>query len=429
MSGMVKYRLIIVMMSVIGYLVCNMTFLFGHRRKKWFALRVIAGCGCIGAAAYGAAWLQALTLDKTGETIVKSLTYLFVIVVVSAVQMWWYDDFVQELLMSVIAGIAMNMMITSIPFHATGELFQQYRVIYWARYIVIPVLVYIFYARKNERLRKNNYNKSILGISAITLVIYLFLLGSIPTYEAESMQLAAIGRAISFFCGLFVLALRHTLIHTVSLENSLITIENLRNQERMQYQITKASMDLVNARCHDLKKYFRQMEEHMNRETFSELEEAVIALDGIFHTGNRTMDLVLNEKNRFCMQNEIQLTCMGDASGLNYMSEYDLYSLVGNALDNAIEAVVRLQDNEKKIINFSLSQDGTKIKLDMMNYFDGELNLSDGVPGTRKISQRYHGFGVMSMRMIAEKYGGNLSLGVENDIFRLQIEIPCEKEN
>ena len=42
------------------------------------------------------------------------------------------------------------------------------------------------------------------------------------------------------------------------------------------------------------------------------------------------------------------------------------------------------------------------------------------------MSQRYHGFGVMSMRMVAEKYGGMLSFGVEKDIFRLQIDIPCK---
>ena len=107
-------------------------------------------------------------------------------------------------------------------------------------------------------------------------------------------------------------------------------------------------MDLVNARCHDLKKYFHQLEANMDHTTYSELENAVLALDGIFHTGNRTLNLVLNEKNRFCIQNEIQLTCMGDASGLNYMSEYDLYSLIGNALDNAIEAVTQLKDDEKK---------------------------------------------------------------------------------
>lgn len=426
MNAEIKHRLIIATMSAIGYLICNMTFLMGHRRKKYFALYVIAGMGLIGGVTYGTACLQAMIVNKFVGPTVKNISYFCLAAIIALVQMSWYEDILQELMMSVVAGIALNMMITSVPFHATGYFFDQYRWIYWGRYMIIPIAVYLFYARKNERLREKNYNKSLMAISVVTLLIFWFLLGAIPTYEAESGHLAAIGREISFCCGLFVLALRHTLIHTVSLENDIITLENLRNQERMQYQITKASMDLVNARCHDLKKYFRQMEAHMDQKTFSELEEAVISLDGIFHTGNRTMDLVLNEKNRFCIQNDIQLTCMGDASGLNYMSEYDLYSLVGNALDNAIEAVVNLKDSEKKIINFSLMQDGTQIKLDMMNYFEGELNFSDGLPGTRKMSQRYHGFGIMSMRMLAEKYGGTLSFGVEKDIFRLQIEIPVK---
>lgn len=77
------------------------------------------------------------------------------------------------------------------------------------------------------------------------------------------------------------------------------------------------------------------------------------------------------------------------------------------------------------MINLSIYQDGTRIKLDMMNYFEGELNFTDGLPGTRKMNQRSHGFGMMSMRMIAEKYKGAVTFGVEKDIFRLQIEIPC----
>ena len=232
------------MMAVLGYVICNLTFLIGHRRKKWFLLWVMLGTCVIEIMAYGMAGLQVIIIDKELGTMAKSLTYLLLVVVISAVQIYWYDDSLQELLMSVLAGNAMNMMITSLPFHANREFFIQNQWEYWVRYVIIPVIAYFVYARKNERLRKNNYNKSILGIAVATLLVFLFLLGSIPEYEADSIQLAVIGRMISFFCGLFVLALRHVLIHTVSLENNLITIENLRSQERMQYQITKASMDL-----------------------------------------------------------------------------------------------------------------------------------------------------------------------------------------
>lgn len=123
MDSTLKQRLIIVMMAVLGYVICNLTFLIGHRRKKWFLLWVMLGTCVIGIMAYGMAGLQVIIIDKELGTMAKSLTYLLLVVVISAVQIYWYDDSLQELLMSVLAGNAMNMMITSLPFHANREFF------------------------------------------------------------------------------------------------------------------------------------------------------------------------------------------------------------------------------------------------------------------------------------------------------------------
>ena len=164
MNTEIKHRLIIVTMSVIGYLICNMTFLMGHRRKKYFALHIAVGMGITGLVTYGTACLQAMIVNKFVGPTVKNISYLCLAAIIAVVQMSWYEDILQELLMSVVAGIALNMMITSIPFHATGDFFNQYRWIYWGRYIIIPIAVYLFYARKNERLREKNYNKSFMAI-------------------------------------------------------------------------------------------------------------------------------------------------------------------------------------------------------------------------------------------------------------------------
>ena len=57
----------------------------------------------------------------------------------------------------------------------------------------------------------------------------------------------------------------------------------------------------------------------------------------------------------------------------------------------------------------------------MENYYEGPLALRGGLPATTKGEKDYHGYGMPSMRAIAEQYGGTLSISAEGGIFLLDI--------
>ncbi len=62
------------------------------------------------------------------------------------------------------------------------------------------------------------------------------------------------------------------------------------------------------------------------------------------------------------------------------------------------------------------------------NWFEGEPpEMKDGLPVTTKDDAAYHGFGTVSMKMIAQKYGGNLFFSVRNGMFSLDAVIPVGK--
>ena len=54
------------------------------------------------------------------------------------------------------------------------------------------------------------------------------------------------------------------------------------------------------------------------------------------------------------------------------------------------------------------------------NYYSGRLRIENGLPVSDKDSSE-HGFGIKSMKLIAEKYGGGISVNTENDKFTLDI--------
>ena len=64
--------------------------------------------------------------------------------------------------------------------------------------------------------------------------------------------------------------------------------------------------------------------------------------DALFSTGNQAIDAILNEKSLYCSQRGIALNCLVDGSAVGHMEYVDIYSLVGNIMDNAIEAVEKL---------------------------------------------------------------------------------------
>lgn len=58
----------------------------------------------------------------------------------------------------------------------------------------------------------------------------------------------------------------------------------------------------------------------------------------LVHTGNDALDAILSEKGLACEQGGIAFRCMADGAAVGFMAPTDIYSLFGNALDNAIEA-------------------------------------------------------------------------------------------
>lgn len=64
------------------------------------------------------------------------------------------------------------------------------------------------------------------------------------------------------------------------------------------------------------------------------------------------LSTVLIKKSLLCEPKKIELTCMADGKCLNHMDAVDLYALVSNILDNAIESAVRLPESEQRTISF-----------------------------------------------------------------------------
>ena len=147
--------------------------------------------------------------------------------------------------------------------------------------------------------------------------------------------------------------------------------------------------------------------------------------DSAIQTGNRVLDVVLTEKSLYCEAEHITLTCMVDGAKLGFIDQADLYALFGNALDNAIESVMKQRDPAKRVIQVSVYPDNGFLMIRIRNYCDEPIALVDGLPATsKKTDKGYHGYGLRGIRYTAEQYGGTMSVKIAPDSFTLQVVLP-----
>ena len=160
-----------------------------------------------------------------------------------------------------------------------------------------------------------------------------------------------------------------------------------------------------------------------------EISREVGVYDSVVKSGNDALDTILTEKCLYCEKHGITLSCIADGRALDFVEPTDLYSFFGNALDNAIEAVERLDDPERRSIGLVVRRTGDMVSIHVENYFDGQVSFGgEGLPLTHKGDEANHGFGTRSMRMIAEGLGGSLACRVQGDVFHLDALLPVPAE-
>lgn len=201
-------------------------------------------------------------------------------------------------------------------------------------------------------------------------------------------------------------------------------LERIREIERKNYEFTKETIDIINVKCHDLKHQISKLGGGgISQDEIDELKKRMDIYDLSIKTGNTDLDIVIAEKSLMFEKNKIAFSVMCEAEKLNFMPSSDIYSLFGNALDNAIEAVVFLPEDERTI-SLGIKEIIGQLYIHIENPYVGELIRNGTALKTTKGDEAYHGFGVHSIKLTVEKFGGVLEICTDDNIFSLDILFP-----
>jgi hypothetical protein len=137
-------------------------------------------------------------------------------------------------------------------------------------------------------------------------------------------------------------------------------------------------------------------------------------------TGNEIADAVLNQKYKKAQKHNIRFKVEGQLTDDININEVDLCSLMSNALDNAIEANLKVLDESLRAISVQIKPENRCLFLEITNTVDKNVTNTK-IVGTTKEDRKNHGFGMLNMKTIAEKYQGYMNYHFKEDSFNLSI--------
>ncbi len=299
----------------------------------------------------------------------------------------------------------------------------------WAIHISVAALVYHFVIR---HLAREKHYFITLRNAIVTFVMVLLIALGLNYYYRSHISAGTMAYNIGLLydtgCCIFFLWLQLEQQRSAVYWLQMETERKLRILNQDQYERIQGNVTMINQKCHDLKHQISALrlekDPVLKEQGLKEMEKAVLIYDSVAKTGNKVLDTVLTEKSLICENNQITWTCMAEGDVLDFMSMVDLYTLFGNALDNAIEACLKIPDPDKRVVSVIVRKKSGMAVIQIENYYEAPVNLIDGFPTTTKQNPEEHGYGLQSIESIAQRYGGSMDIQTQDGVFLLSILLP-----
>lgn len=296
--------------------------------------------------------------------------------------------------------------------------------------IAVYVPVYFIFRRplreaKGELIPQSR--AAMLALSGMFLAMMICIFFYQSAFERRVSAFDTLAWLSGVLVCVFMLVIQYSVIHLMVRSREKSTLENMLRSSERYYELSKEHIAIINRKCHDLKHQLRALENASDSERDEYIREARRSMDFYSHlvyTDNEALNTILAEKGLFCQEKGIDFSCAVDEVDLSFIRLPDLYALLGNAIDNAIEYVETIEDPRLKSVSVRIEKKGMFIGIQVTNPYSGAAIAPGELPGTHKDDPLYHGFGLKSIRYLSEKYGGTMEISTDGGLFALQVLLP-----
>ena len=180
---------------------------------------------------------------------------------------------------------------------------------------------------------------------------------------------------------------------------------------------------------HDYHNHIQVLKAHMEMKDYEEascyldmLNHDLSTVDTVIKTGNVMVDAILNSKLSMMKEKNIHIDVTAIVPSEVPFSGIDLSVLIGNLLDNAMEACVKQENEDNRFIRIYIDIVKKQLYIAITNSMDGRAKKA----GMKYLSSKggIHGFGLLRIDGIVRKYGGFINMQNEEGVFATEVMLP-----
>lgn len=413
---------------IIEVLIAELLFLHAYKKRNHFWVRFPAAAVISGIIA------SSITYPAASIAIYRFMFFFFLIALTVGVMLFCYKGNSFSIVSSCIAGVAtqhiafkLMTIISLIPsMSVLLEISVIYRMIVEILTMAVVYTIVYFMAARAQVPDRGSIRLNILSVIVVLICIGVNRL--VADAKDLSNEVIVASSIYAILCCSFALSIQFYLHKWQQEKAESMVIKGLLSASEKQYEQWKEMVEFNNIQMHDLKHLLNHIEHFAGKEKtdipdLSPIRESIEGFAPIVRTGNDVIDVLLRNMGALCRQQGVRLNCVSFTDKLDKFDSMSLYFLFGNAIDNARTGAAAVSDKEKRLVDVSLKQFGDSVIIHVWNYFEGDITFEDKLPVSKDL-ENGHGFGIKSIKVIVDKFGGAFKTQVEGDVFHLNIILP-----
>ena len=340
--------------------------------------------------------------------------------------------------LSILIVLVVSVMVSGTASTAFGEYsgfsyseqkFAKFIAIVLVQTLLIVIYDAILKITGKERITLNKKEWGlIISVFTISFAAMAFVHTAVLIYEYDFLPSMLLMCAEICVIAVIAVCFYMTLFLSISRKDAEeLRMEKQQKEYRLQYaENVKQQYEEIHMIRHDMKHAYSVINTLLLDGKYDEAikyvqgsSENITSAETIIDVGNDFVNAILNSKLSLAKTKGIEVLC-GAAKNLDGVEDEDMCTLLGNMLDNAIEACV-LCESDKRLIEVNIASYSKQLVITVSNTAEWDvLKNNRNLVSTKKQAES-HGFGVESIRQIAKKYDGNARFYQENNVFNCKV--------
>lgn len=309
---------------------------------------------------------------------------------------------------------------------------------------ILSKLLMLFFIKVIEKISKfhGDIDVSISSWGQLMFIPLASIFININIFELVEKSENVISTVNSLISSILILILNivifgiyDKLINNIDLKNRNMIYEKQLSMYQLNIETEKEEIKGIRRLRHDMKSQLLGLRALIEEDRIIELRQTLDEMiserqldrGDVIHSGNIILDNFINHKIAIAKKYEIDIsTKVKIPMNIDIMLG-DLFVVLGNALDNAIENTIKIQP-DNRFISISMSYRESCLNIGIKNSFNGKIkkNINGFYKSTKPFSEN-HGIGLSSIERVVEKYDGQYDVSYDDKFFYLVVTI-YEKE-